>query len=310
MRNPRNWIIVALLAALPLAVLGGALAQQQRSTTVDVRVWQSVASPELFFLSIRSGGGSWAEAGTIPLTLGSLSESGDHRYGDLSVTLSTPAPAPTATPVPTATPTKTATPDSGEGEGEVKATPTKTSPTRTAGVNPTAEPTATPDGEAPGGGPGDGGTPGDGRTPGGDETSPTRMIAIEATATATPTATPSPTAEPTATPSATPEPSATPTPEPTATAEPSATAEAPRDAATLAALRYDVRLAESAVARAQAIYDAADTAYNEAHARYNGEWVVPMRNAQAAWMAAREALETARANLRHAQAALQTFLGE
>lgn len=39
MRNVRNWIIVALLATLPLAVLGGVLAQQQlRSTTVDLRV--------------------------------------------------------------------------------------------------------------------------------------------------------------------------------------------------------------------------------------------------------------------------------
>ena len=53
MKNARNWIIVALLAALPLAVLGGALAQQQRLTTVDVRVWQSVASPEQYYLSIR-----------------------------------------------------------------------------------------------------------------------------------------------------------------------------------------------------------------------------------------------------------------
>ena len=118
MRNPRNWIIVALLAALPLAVLGGVLAQQQRSTTVDVRVWQSVASPDLFFLSIRSGGGSWAEAGTIPLTLGSLSESGDHRYGDLSVSLALPAPAPTATPAPTANPGGGSGPsDGGSGGG-------------------------------------------------------------------------------------------------------------------------------------------------------------------------------------------------
>ena len=106
------------------------------------------------------------------------------------------------------------------------------------------------------------------------------------------------------------------------TAQPSATATATpsntntlridtrTDAATLEALRFDVSLAESAVATAQSRYDEAQRAYNEAHARYNGEWVVPMRNAQAAWMAAREALATAQANLRQAQAALQTFLGE
>lgn len=69
-------------------------------------------------------------------------------------------------------------------------------------------------------------------------------------------------------------------------------------------------LAESAVATAQSRYDEAQRAYHEAHARYNGEWVVPMRNAQAAWMAARDALATAQANLRQAQSALQTFLGE
>ena len=66
MRNARNWIIVALLAALPLAVLGGVLAQQQRSTTVDVRVWQSVASPDQYYLSIRSGGGSWVRRAPSP----------------------------------------------------------------------------------------------------------------------------------------------------------------------------------------------------------------------------------------------------
>ena len=110
------------------------------------------------------------------------------------------------------------------------------------------------------------------------------------------------TATPTATPSA--------TPEPTATAEPSATPEASRDAATLEALRFDVSLAESAVAEAQSRYAEAQRAYAEAHARSNGEWTVPMRNAQAAWMAARDALATAQANLRQAQAALQTFLGE
>ena len=59
MKDVRNWIIAALLAALPLAVLGGVLAQQQRATTtVDGRVWQSVASPDQFYVSIRAGGGS------------------------------------------------------------------------------------------------------------------------------------------------------------------------------------------------------------------------------------------------------------
>ena len=187
MGNFRNWIIAALLAAMPLAVLGGVLAQQQRvATTVDVRVWQSVASSDQFFVSIRSGGGSWAEAGTIPVSLGSLSESGAYRYGDLSVSLAMPAPpAPTQAPAATRAPTATATP--------------------------TASPTATP---APGGDEQGGSAPGDGEqgsdeqgggAPGGEETSPTRTIVIEPATTPSATAEPSPTAEPAATPSATPE---------------------------------------------------------------------------------------------------------
>ena len=233
MRNPRNWIIVALLAALPLAVLGGALAQQQRSTTVDLRVWQSVASPDQYFVSIRSGGGSWSEAGTIPLTLGSLSGSRDYRYGDLSVTLAMPAPAPTATPTP----------------------------------SPTADPTATPGGAGPGG---DGGS-GGGAGPGGGETSPTRTLALESTPEPSPTATPegsaTPEPSPTATPegSATPEPSATRTPEESATPEPSAT-RTPDSA--LAALQAAVRRAEAAHARAEAAYDEALKAYQNAERVY------------------------------------------
>ena len=254
MRNPRNWIIVALLAALPLAVLGGALAQQQRSTTVDLRVWQSVASPDQYFVSIRSGGGSWSEAGTIPLTLGSLSGSRDYRYGDLSVTLAMPAPAP----APTATPTP----------------------------SPTADPTATPGGAGPGGaGPGGDGGSGGGAGPGGGETSPTRTLVIESTpeASATPEPSPTPTPEGSATPepspTATPEGSATPEPSPTATPEPSPTA-TPEGSATpepsptptpdsaLAALQEAVRRAEAAHARAEAAYDEALKAYQNAERVY------------------------------------------
>ena len=116
MRDIRNWIIAALLAALPLAVIGGVLAQQQRATTIDGRVWQSVASPDRFYVSIRADGGSWAEAGAIPVSLGGLSGSGDHRYGDFSATLALPAPsapAPAATPDASATaePSASAAPD-------------------------------------------------------------------------------------------------------------------------------------------------------------------------------------------------------
>ena len=69
-----------------------------------------------------------------------------------------------------------------------------------------------------------------------------------------------------------------------------------------------MRLAESALASAEADYERAEAAYHVALRAYNAEWVRPMRDAQAAWMAAGEAVEQARANLRQAQAALQAHL--
>ncbi len=124
MRDIRNWIIAALLAALPLAVLGGVLAQQQRvTTTVDGRVWQSVANSDRFYVSIRADGGSWADAGAIPVSLDGLSGSGSHRYGDFSATLALPAPsapAPAATPDASATaePSASAAPDAAPRDAE------------------------------------------------------------------------------------------------------------------------------------------------------------------------------------------------
>ena len=105
MKDIRNWIIAALLAALPLAVIGGVLAQQQRATTtVEGRVWQSVANPDQFQVSIRADGGSWTEASAIPVSLDGLSGSGAYRYGDFSTTLAVPTPsAPTAPPDESAT---------------------------------------------------------------------------------------------------------------------------------------------------------------------------------------------------------------
>ncbi len=69
-----------------------------------------------------------------------------------------------------------------------------------------------------------------------------------------------------------------------------------------------MRLAESALASAEADYERTEAAYHVALRAYNAEWVRPMRDAQAAWMAAGEAVETARANLRQAQTALQAHL--
>ena len=279
MKNARNWIIVALLAALPLAVLGGALAQQQRSTTVDVRVWQSVASPEQYYLSIRSGGGSWSEAGTIPLTLGSISRSGDHRYGDLSVTLS--APAPTPTPSPTATPT--------------------------------AAPAAAPSG----GGPGDGGSGGSGG-PDGGETTPTRTLAIESTPESTATAAPDASATPTPDTALGALRAAVRLAEAALVGAERTHADAlaafqRADTAFVEAQEAALNAYRARVAELQAERDAAarDRAVAAAYDEYLAAQLADQRAATAAkeaLLAAAGAVETARANLRQARNALQAHL--
>ena len=68
---------------------------QSGSVAVEVRVWQSVASPDRYYVNARSGDGGWS--GTAPLSLGSTS--GGHRYGDVAVSVAIPeAVAPASAP--------------------------------------------------------------------------------------------------------------------------------------------------------------------------------------------------------------------
>ncbi len=73
--------------------------------TVEVRIWQRIASPLDIFISARPEGGSWDTIGTIPLPLDDgISRSGRYRYGDITVAvpLSGSPSTPTPTPAPAA----------------------------------------------------------------------------------------------------------------------------------------------------------------------------------------------------------------
>ena len=88
----KNWIIAALVA---FVAVGGAVGAFAGAHTVnrafEVRVWESVDDPSEHYLSIRSAGGSWETAGTIPVPLtDGASANGRYRYGDLRVVLPVP----------------------------------------------------------------------------------------------------------------------------------------------------------------------------------------------------------------------------
>ena len=63
------------------------------ATPVEVRVWQDVRDGRRIHLSARAEGGSWRDAGTIPVPLDDgLSATGRYRYGDAVIALSVPPP--------------------------------------------------------------------------------------------------------------------------------------------------------------------------------------------------------------------------
>ena len=59
---------------------------------MELRVWESASDPARNFVSARAEGGSWADLGTVPVTLDGLSASGAYRYGDLVLTVAHDAP--------------------------------------------------------------------------------------------------------------------------------------------------------------------------------------------------------------------------
>ncbi len=77
------WLVLsALLAIVPTTV---ATAQAATTETVEVRVWQSTRDAVRLYVSARPAGGSWADLGTVPVSLSGLSEQGAYRYGDITV---------------------------------------------------------------------------------------------------------------------------------------------------------------------------------------------------------------------------------
>ena len=69
------------------------MAELRWPTPVEVRVWQDARDGRRIHLSARPEGGSWREAGTIPLPLDDgLNVTGRYRYGDAMIALTPPPP--------------------------------------------------------------------------------------------------------------------------------------------------------------------------------------------------------------------------
>ena len=86
----KNWLLVALIGALTLSLVA-AVAAQDSTANVEVRVWQSTGDAERLYISARPDGGSWDTLGTIPLDMSGLNSRGTFRYGDITVAVPLPA---------------------------------------------------------------------------------------------------------------------------------------------------------------------------------------------------------------------------
>ena len=113
----KTTIIVALIAAIAIGSALGAFAATRTVRTeadVEVKVWRSVATGNLF-VSTRPEGGEWTTHNR-PLDMSRLSESGSF-YESSSVLVTVPieveveVPDPTPTPTPTPTPRPTEEPE-------------------------------------------------------------------------------------------------------------------------------------------------------------------------------------------------------
>lgn len=91
----RLLIIGAVIAASILGIGAIALAQGDRTATIEVRVWEHVNDPERNFISARPAGGSWRALGTIPIPL-TDGQSGSYRYGDIELDVPLPETAAAA----------------------------------------------------------------------------------------------------------------------------------------------------------------------------------------------------------------------
>lgn len=101
----KNWIIAALVAVIAVGAAVGAFASTRTvDRVVEVRVWENIDDPSENHLSIRVQGGSWDDAGTVPVPMSddNTSADGRYRYGELSVVLPVRVQGPDEIPVGTA----------------------------------------------------------------------------------------------------------------------------------------------------------------------------------------------------------------
>ncbi|MYD28486.1 MAG: hypothetical protein F4X03_06185 [Dehalococcoidia bacterium] len=94
----QNWIIAALVAAIALTLVAGAVAQSrtaQPTARVQLRIWEEYEQPHKNWVSIRTDGARWgAETPRLHFDDG-VSPDGRYRYSELSIDTAVPDPVPT-----------------------------------------------------------------------------------------------------------------------------------------------------------------------------------------------------------------------
>ena len=88
-------VLLVALAGLAgiIGLAAGASAQDPRTATIELRVWQHRQDASSIHISARPAGGSWGTLGTIPLPLDDgISQSGRWRFGDVAISVPLEAP--------------------------------------------------------------------------------------------------------------------------------------------------------------------------------------------------------------------------
>ncbi len=90
-----NAVIVALAAVLALSI-AGVVAQSQRTSTVEVRIWEDVEDPSAHLVSHRPAGGEWSVAQPLPDLYDGFVQGGRYRYRHAFVNATAPESPPPA----------------------------------------------------------------------------------------------------------------------------------------------------------------------------------------------------------------------
>ncbi|MCY3882072.1 MAG: FxLYD domain-containing protein [Chloroflexi bacterium] len=91
----RNAVIAALAVALALSI-AGVVAQVQRTSTVEVRIWEDVEDPAAHLVTSRVAGGEWREAVALTGPYDGYVQGGRFWYRDFYVNAIEPEPIPPA----------------------------------------------------------------------------------------------------------------------------------------------------------------------------------------------------------------------